>query len=230
MPYFLPAYNDPIDSLIGDFQSGSITTIYGNASSGKTTSCLLATIACAKKGGKIIYVDTEGSFSPERLKQMYFGDVNEIIEKIFLLTPKSFEEQDETILKLHKLCDNKTIKLVIIDTISNHYRAILSDGPKEINKKMAEQLANIMRIARDFDKVVIMTNQASARLNERDGIRMVGGKMIEKMSRCIIELKKTDSKRVATLIKYKSDTEKENPNIGKKVLFEIKEKGLFLIQ
>ena len=51
------------DLLDGGFESSVITTIYGGAGSGKTNICLL--FAC-NLGKKVIWIDTEGSFSIER--------------------------------------------------------------------------------------------------------------------------------------------------------------------
>jgi len=228
--YFLPPFNEPIRELIDKYESGRLTMIYGNAASGKTTSCLLAAIACARTKGKIIFVDTENSFNSERLKQLYYGDVNEILDNIFLIQPKTFEEQYETILKLKKLCDNKRIKLVIVDTIGSLYRKILSENPKGINKQMAEQMANLVRIARDLNKVVLVTNQVSSKVDGTNDIKMVGGKMMENLSKVIIKLKKDDEKRYAKLIKYKYEEEgKIHPNLNEKIEFKIKENGLFIL-
>jgi len=47
-----------------------ITTIYGPAGTGKTNFCMLVAISQAKKGNKVIFVDAEGGFSVERLKQI----------------------------------------------------------------------------------------------------------------------------------------------------------------
>ena len=74
--YSIPCFNEPIKELIEKYESGRLTMIYGNAASGKTTSCLLAAIACARNNGKIIFVDTENSFDSDRLKQLYYGDYN----------------------------------------------------------------------------------------------------------------------------------------------------------
>jgi len=227
--YSLPCFNEPIKELIEKYESGKLTMIYGNAASGKTTSCLLAAIAAARNKGKIIFVDTEHSFDSDRLKQLYYGDYNEILDNIFLIQPKTFEEQYETILKLKKLCDNDKIKLVIVDTIGSLYRKRLSDNPKGINKMMAEQMANLVRIARDLNKIVIVTNQVGSKVDGTTDIKMVGGKMMENLSKVIIELKKEDDIRYAKLIKYKYDEEdKIHPNLDEKIEFKIKNNGLIL--
>ncbi len=227
--YSLPCFNEPIKKLIGKYESGKLTMIYGNAASGKTTSCLLASIACARNKGKIIFVDTENGFDSERLKQLYYGDLKEILDNIFLIQPKTFEEQFETILKLKKLCENESIKLVIVDTIGSLYRKRLSDNPKGINKLMAVQMANLVRIARDLNKVVLITNQVSSKVDGTNDIKMVGGKMMENLSKVIIELKKNDEKKYAKLVKYKYDEEnKIHHNLDEKMEFKIKSNGLIL--
>ena len=59
---------------------------------------------------------------------------------------------------------------------------------------------------------------------------MVGGTLIPNMSKCIIELNKKDDRRHASIIKYKMSNDKTTHlNLGKKVEFKIKEKGLFLV-
>ena len=61
--------------LHGGYEDDVVTVIYGEAASGKTNFCLMAAVSQAKKGNKVIYVDTEGGFSVERVKQL-IGKVN----------------------------------------------------------------------------------------------------------------------------------------------------------
>lgn len=226
MPYTINPNNEVISRLIKDYSSGLITTIYGNAASGKTTSCLLAAIEVAKNKGKVIYLDTESSFDTDRLSQLHGGDITPILENIFLLQPKSFEEQDSLVQKLFNLCGNEKIKLIVVDTIGNFYRVSLNEDHKTTNNLMAVQLQVLTRIARDMDKVVLMTNQAGSKMDSTDDIKMVGGNMMLKMSKCVIELHKTDDIRQATLVK-----DKEGNAPGRLIGFNyhIKEKGLFLL-
>ncbi len=267
--YSINPYTNVISSLIGNYKSGMITCIFGNAASGKTTCCLLSAIACAKNNGKIIYVDTESGFNPDRLSQLYYGNIIDIMDKIFIFRPKSFSEQNDAIKKLKQLCTNNSIKLIIVDTISYYYRAEKSQSPKKANSIMAAQMAELIRIARDLNKVVLVTNQVYSNINnsninsnlnhnlelpypkktafdknkgslssvKHDDLRMVGGRMIENMCRVIIELKNNrflgkSSKltRSARLVKYKQDPLDTNYyELNKKVMFEIKEKGMFLL-
>ena len=229
--YSINPSNDVISTLIPrGFLSKNLTTIYGNAASGKTTSCLLAAISCVKNNGKVIFIDTEAGFDTNRFKQLIGEDIDNVLEKIFLNQPKTFEEQHQIILKLHKLCENAQIKLVIVDTIGKHYRVELSKNPKKTNQMMLEQLKTLVRIARDLNKVVILTNQVYTKIDEKNKLKMVGGTLIPHMSKCIIELNKKDDNRCASVVKYKMLHNKTTYfNLGKKVNFEIKENGLILV-
>src|SRR3989338_3826200 len=57
-----------LDKLLeGGYETDVITTIYGPAGSGKTTTCLLAAVSTAtvkeNKDKKVVFIDTEGGFS-----------------------------------------------------------------------------------------------------------------------------------------------------------------------
>lgn len=227
--YTLSPNTKIVETLIDNYESGKITMIYGNSASGKTTCCLLASF-CAEKN-KVIYVDTENTFSVERLEQLYGKDVNKLLDNIFLIQPKSYEEQHDTILKLKSLCNNDKIKLVIVDSIGNHYRNAKQDNHKEINSMMVEQMATLVRIGRDLDKVVLLTNQVVADISGESDFKMVGGKPVYNMCKDIIELNRDiiTKKRTAKLVKKKMDVEKTSfYKLNKKVDFDIEEKGLFI--
>jgi DNA repair protein RadB len=58
------------EMLKGGYEKDIITTIYGPAGAGKTVLCILCAINVARSGKKVVYVDSEGGFSLERLKQI----------------------------------------------------------------------------------------------------------------------------------------------------------------
>ena len=63
-----------LDNLLGGgIESGGITELFGEFRTGKTQLCLTLCVTCQlpreQSGGegKALYIDTEGSFRPERL-------------------------------------------------------------------------------------------------------------------------------------------------------------------
>lgn len=219
-----------LDELLdGGIEKRIVNTIYGPGSSGKTTLCMMAAISCVRNGKRAVYVDSENGFNTDRFKQLAKSDYEKILERIIIVKIKSFEEQEEKIKLIKEMAKEEKIGLFIIDTIGNQYRIARRNDPTEVNKIMAKQLIELVRIARDYDKYVLMANQVYSKM-EGNQIKMVGGNMMEKFSNSIIELKLDDNKnRKMILIKYKSYNKNLNDNIGMSIPFEIKDEGIIEI-
>src|SRR5512142_1055911 len=124
----------------GGFETDILTTIYGPPGSGKTTLCMMASIAQAMQKKKVIYIDTEGGFSIERFKQLAGEKVEEFLKYIILLKPVNFDEQENMLEKLRNLITSK-IGLVVVDTLTVFYRLELAKGSdiKNANRSLIWQ-------------------------------------------------------------------------------------------
>ena len=224
------------DWLCGGYEKDVITMIVGPPGSGKTNFCVLVSCSQAKIGSKIIFVDTEGGFSVERIKQIAGENYKDVLEKILLLAPTSFEEQRNNFLKLLQKIKKEHVSLIIIDGMATLYRLELGDAIqskkdlriKEVNLEVARQMRILSEIARKQNIPVIVTNQVyEGFLSEEDwkkGIKreanIVGGDLLKYWSKCIIELKLDGNRRKAILLKHRSLGQKE-------MSFEVKDKGIF---
>src|SRR3989338_8068182 len=88
--------------LAGGYEKGIITLFYGKAASGKSNFVILAACHHAKKDKKIIFIDTEGSFSVDRINQISGGIPEFILKNIVILKPTNFEEQNKSFLRMEK--------------------------------------------------------------------------------------------------------------------------------
>ena len=79
--------------LHGGYEEDVITMVAGPPGSGKTNFVILAACSQAKKGNKVLFIDTEGGFSIERVKQVVGEDHEKYLENIILAEPTSFDEQ-----------------------------------------------------------------------------------------------------------------------------------------
>lgn len=208
--------------LDGGYENDIITSVYGPAGTGKTTMCLLAAIE-ASKNKKIIFIDTEGGFSLTRLRQLA-QDYKSVLEKIFVLKPTNFEEQRKVFEKLKGEVNDK-IGLIVVDTISNLYRAeFKKEDVQETNRALGKQLSALVEIARKNNLPVLLTNQVYASFDDRNKINIVGGDLLNYRSKCLIELQLLHgSKRKAILRKHRSLPQRE-------IVFEIKESGFFEVK
>ncbi len=202
----IPTGSKILDKMLeGGYETDTITTIYGPAGSGKTILCLLCAVNTARKDKKIVYVDTEGSFSLERLKQIAL-DYKKILSKVVFLRPTSFEEQKRSFEKLKDLVDER-IGLIIVDTIAMLYRLELgkSEDVYEVNRELGKQIAYLNEIARKKHIPVLITNQVYSDFDEKDKVSIVGGDLLKYGSKCLIELQITPgNNRRAILKKHRS--------------------------
>jgi DNA repair protein RadB len=222
--------------LHGGYDKDIITTIYGPAGSGKTNFCLLVAVSQAKRGNKIIFIDTEGGFSVERLKQIAGEKAEGIMEKILLLKPTSFAEQQKAFnVLLKEIRGKEQVGVIIIDGITMLYRLELAEAAKiknqakirEINSKLAEQLRILAEIARKKRIPVIATNQVYSEFLSKEEyeegkekrVAMVGGDILKYWSKCIIELQNLQGKKKAILRKHRYLPEKE-------LIFNITQTGI----
>ena len=202
----------PIHPVIDEFlggglQPGIITTVFGPAGSGKTNLAVLSTIAVARTGKKVIYIDTEGGLSVERIKQVAHDHAS-ILKHILFLRPTTFAEQKKAILGLHKL-DGK-VGLIVIDSIAMLYRLELGgDDVFDVNRALGRQLADLIGIATKRQIPVFVSNQVYSAFDERNKVSMVGGDLLRYGSKCLIELQITpDNNRRAILRKHPAGGER----------------------
>ena len=206
--------------LEGGYEKDAITTIYGPAGSGKTNLCLLC-ISNSVKGKKVIYIDSEGSFSVSRFKQIC-PDYKEVIKKILFLNPTNFSEQKKAFSKLKELVDDNT-GLIVFDSVAMIYRLEMGKAKDiyKVNRELGIQIGFLTEIARKKNIPVIITNQVYADFEKKDKIKMVGGDLLKYQSKCLVELEKLeDGVRKATIVKHRSLPE------GKSILFRIVDSGV----
>ena len=197
--------------------------IYGPAASGKTTACFLAVLVIAKKGKKVLFVDTEKGFSVERIKQLVGKGYEKIIENIFVLNIDSFDEQKKKFLKLFSIVAEGDFDLVIVDTLGAHYRRALKENVYGVNKEMDDEFNILRDIAKKSRSGVLVTNQVYDSFKEKNKVEIVGGNMFRNWCGVLLELKKfSDNKRGISLIK---SVKKEIKKDEKEIIFKIEERG-----
>lgn len=222
--------------LYGGYEKGIITMIAGCPGSGKTNFAILASCSQAKHGNKVIFVDSEGGFSSERVKQIVGENFEEILKNILLLNPTNFEEQKKDFVKLLNHVKKDQVGLIVIDGMAMLYRLELGDARqskdgeqiKIVNREVARQMRILAEISRKQNIPIIITNQVYAEFQNEEDFKkhseketnIVGGDLFKYWSKCIIELKNDRGKRKAVLLKHRSLGEKE-------LSFEIKNEGIF---
>lgn len=187
--------------LDGGLMKSCINMVYGSAATGKTTMCMVCAIEMAKRGGRVLFLDSENGFSIERMKQLAGGNFPRIVENILVIKIRNFQDQKEKVAQLHEIVERGRFKMVILDTIGHYYRKALKDAPYRVNKDADDNF----KVLKDLAKkgiIILISNQVYANFREKDRVEPVGGKMFKNWSGLILELRKDESKnRKAVMMK-----------------------------
>jgi len=155
-----------------------INIIYGESATGKTTLAMQKSLESNKK---VIFIDTEKSFSIERIKQMN-NNYKEIINNIFVHNPKNFIEQHEFIKNLGNIKNS----LIILDTLGYFYRIEVRKDSFITNKRIEKQLKILKELSKYND--ILILNQVYCNFDNKT--EMSGGNLVRKHCDCICRLEK----------------------------------------
>lgn len=218
--------NSAIDDLLGGgFEKGVITQIFGPPSSGKSNIALSLAVNVAKNNRKVIYIDTEGGISIDRIKQISGPYFSNVANNIMVFEPTTFLQQTENLrsidvwLKKH----HEEVDLIVLDSAVALYRV---DDMKsyKLSKELRKQIQLLSNIARSYDIAVVLTNQIYNAFDDEgnNDVKAVGGDIIAYISKVIISLERADNvdERIATLIRHRNIAE------GRQVIFSITSQGI----
>jgi DNA repair protein RadB len=197
LPQRIPTGCRTIDKFLeGGIPFESVTLIYGEAETGKTTLAIQCAINCALHDYKTLFVDCDGTFSPKRLSQIASEKFKEIAELIILMKPNNFREQT---LVIDQLTDyiNRNFGLVTIDTITGLYRAEIAESPEkafELNRELNRQIGLLAQLAKTQKIAVLMTSQVRSVFNNAHvNIEPVATRVLKFWADTIIALKPTEN-------------------------------------
>jgi RecA/RadA recombinase len=154
-----------LDKLLnGGFPSYSISLIYGEAGTGKTTLALQTSVQAAIKGFKVLFIDSDQSFSIQRLAQIAGKDIEKISDNILIFQPETFMHQAMLIENLEKYI-NKNVGLIVIDTLTSLYRIAFESRQSIfiLNKELNRQLAYLNDLSMKYNLSVLVLSQVHAK-------------------------------------------------------------------
>ncbi|MFX0028359.1 MAG: DNA repair and recombination protein RadA [Candidatus Hermodarchaeota archaeon] len=164
------------DELLGGgIEPGAVTEVFGEYRTGKTQ---LAHQLCVNVqlqyergglGGNALYIDSEGTFRPERIIQMAVAldlDPNEILKNITVGRAYNSDHQILLVQEASRIIEDKNIKLIIVDSLIGHFRSeyvgrgTLASRQQTLNS----HIHDLLRLSEVYDELaVLFTNQVSAK-------------------------------------------------------------------
>jgi DNA repair protein RadB len=204
-----------IDSnLEGGIPPETVTLIYGEPETGKTTLAMQCAANCAMQDQKVLFVDCDNTLSAKRLSQVSSKQFDVIAERIILMKPNNFGEQTAVIDRLSEYIA-KNFGLVVIDTVTSLYRAQVAEFSGKafgLNRELNRQMAILAQTTKTQKIPIIVASQVSSVFNETTvSVAPVATRVLKFWADTIIAMKPTEVPQVIEAVLEK--TPQKNPEI-----------------
>ena len=203
-----------IDShLNGGISPGTVTLIYGEPETGKSTLAMQCAVNCAMQGYKTLFVDCDNTFSAKRLSQLSAGKFEEIANLIILVKPVNFKEQT-TLIDRIEAYTAKNFGLIVIDTFNSLYRAKVAESSGKtfgVNRELNRQLAILAQTAKTQKLPVVVTSQVRGVFDEPyASVAPVATRVLKFWADTIIAMKPTENPQtIKTILEEKDENTQE---------------------
>ncbi|KAG7377748.1 Meiotic recombination protein dmc1 [Phytophthora pseudosyringae] len=179
---FITTGSQQLDQILGGgIETMSVTEVHGEFRTGKTqlchTLCVTAQLPRSRGGGagKVAFVDTEGTFRPNRVaeiaKERYNLDPEDVLDNIIVARAHSHDAQMDLVVKLgvlfavrmddgstlkalliHNICtsqdpDQGPFRLLIIDSVTALFRTDFS-GRGELSERQQRLNQHLVRLVK----------------------------------------------------------------------------------
>lgn len=184
-----------LDTLLqGGVETGSITEIFGEFKTGKTQICHTLCVTCQMPpeqggaNGKALYIDTEGTFRPERLTAIAerFGlKGQDVLDNVAYARAYNTDHQSALLMQASALMSEDHYSLLVVDSATALYRTDYS-GRGELSARqmhLGRFLRSLLRIGDEFGVAVVVTNQVVAQVDggamfAANPIKPIGGNIM----------------------------------------------------
>ncbi|KRX83675.1 DNA repair protein RAD51 -like protein 1 [Trichinella sp. T6] len=210
-----------LDKLLqGGIETGSITEVFGEFRTGKTQLCHTLAVTCQLPvdmgggEGKCLYIDTEGTFRPERLLSVadrftvYSKNETEdfrfqlsgpdVLDNVAYARAYNTDHQSQLLIQASAMMSESRYALLIVDSATALYRTDYS-GRGELSARqmhLGRFLRYLLRLADEFGVAVLITNQVVAQVDggtamfQADPKKPIGGNIMAHASTTRLYLRK----------------------------------------
>lgn len=196
-----------LDKLLGGgIETGSLTEMFGEFRTGKTQLCHTLAVTCQlalEQGGgegKCLYIDTEGTFRPERLVAISdkFGlNAQDVLDNVSYARAYNSDHQSKLLLQAAQMMSESRYSLVIVDSATALYRTDYTGRGQlaERQNHLGQFLRGLLALADEFGVACVLTNQVVAdpgggAMFVADPKKPIGGNIIAHASTTRLSLRK----------------------------------------
>jgi len=204
------------DELVGGgLETQTITEVYGEYGVGKSILChqlavnVQLPVDRGGLNGGALYLDTEQTFRPEWIVRMAKAanlEPTDAASRIIYSEAYNSDHQMLLLEKADQIIKDNNIRVIIIDSLTSHFRSeylgreVLAERQQRLNNHMHR----LIRLARGFNAVAIVTNQVMAKPDQffANQVDAVGGHIVAHTSHTRVFLRRaaTGPIRIARLV------------------------------
>ncbi|KAF7684466.1 DNA repair protein RAD51 like protein 1 [Astathelohania contejeani] len=205
---YITTGSSEFDKLLnGGIESGGITEVFGEFRTGKSQLCHTLAVTCqldpeqGGAGGKALFIDTEGTFRPERchaIAERFGLDPEQVLENISVARAYNSDHQSQLLVQAAAMMSESNYALLIVDSATALYRTDFSGrgelGARQIH--LGQFMRMLMRLADEFGIAVVITNQVVATVDgaasmfNADPKKPIGGNIMAHASTTRLYLRK----------------------------------------
>jgi DNA repair protein RAD51 len=204
---YLTTGSSALDKLLGGgMEAGSLTEMFGEFRTGKTQIChtlaVTAQLPHSMGGGegKVIYIDTEGTFRPERIISIAnrFGlDPKTTLDNIGVARAYNSDHQMQLLIQATAIMSESRYALLIVDSATALYRTDYIGRGELASRQnnLGKFLRCLQRLADEYSIAVVYTNQVVAQVDGgsvfiADAKKPIGGHIMAHASTIRLSLRK----------------------------------------
>jgi len=196
-----------IDRLLGGgVETGSITELFGEFRCGKTQLCHTLCVTCqlpVTQGGAegmALYIDTEGTFRPERLTaiaERYGLDAKGVLDNVAYARAFNTDHQLNLLSQASAMMAETRFALIVIDSATALYRTDYTGRGELASRQvhLGRFLRVLTNLAEEYGVAVVLTNQVVAQVDGgpmagQDAKKPIGGHIMAHASTTRLSLRK----------------------------------------
>ncbi len=190
-----------LDGILGGgYREGRVVEFHGSSGSGKTQLAMQSVLCAARSGAKALFVDTEGTFRPERIEKMSAArgwETESLLTRIEYVRSDSYSEQAELIRRMGKRDATASCRLVAIDTLTRNFSLEIPGRSNAATRQGALNL-HLSEMARDAflnSRAYVLTDRVTF---GPKGDTMIGGRTVSQLVHSTVLLQKSGKSVVAS--------------------------------
>ncbi|KAK6107410.1 DNA repair protein RAD51 [Brugia pahangi] len=197
-----------LDRLLGGgVETGSITEIFGEFRTGKSQLCHTLAVMCqlpvdmGGAEGKCLWIDTEGTFRPERLlavAERHKLSPQDVLDNVVYARCYNTDHQMQLLIQASAMMAESRYALLVVDSATSLFRTDFSGRGELASRQMmlAKYLRMLLKLSDEFGVAVVITNQVVSQVDAGCGMfqgetkKPIGGNIMAHASTTRLYLRK----------------------------------------